>query len=71
MMESVELILYGAFEAPKDDIFYLPEEHPDRVLLRANTIDHQVENYEKYRKHLKKTIHAVTSTGAAFLQGME
>lgn len=50
MLNQVEIILYTAFDAPKDDIFYLPEDHPDLALLNANTFEHSIENYPKYKK---------------------
>ena len=49
MLDSVEIILYNACMTPKDDIFYLPEDHPDILLLRANTHEHTIENYPKYK----------------------
>jgi hypothetical protein len=29
MLEQAELVLYNSFNAPSDDIFYLPDDHPD------------------------------------------
>ena len=29
MLEQAELVLYNSFNAPSDDIFYLPYDHPD------------------------------------------
>lgn len=48
-LESAELVLYSAFQAPRDDIFYLPEDHPYWQELLLHTNEHGIENYDKYK----------------------
>lgn len=71
MLDQVELILYNAFDAPKDDLFYLTEDHPDMVMIKANTVDHRIENYEKYTSQLKSTISSIAGGGAAIFKAVE
>lgn len=41
-IQNAELVLYQAFSAPLDDIFYLSEDHPDLEMLRNNTFIHEI-----------------------------
>lgn len=71
MLDQVEILLYTAFSAPIDDIFYLPEDHPELALLKANTFEHTVANYKKYNKELSLMMAAVTAAGVAVFKALE
>jgi hypothetical protein len=71
MLDTVEIILYNACAAPLDDIFYLPEDHPDMKRLKENTIEHEIENYQKYKTEITFTMNSVTAGGAAFFKALE
>jgi hypothetical protein len=71
MLDSMEIILYNACKTPKDDIFYLPEDHPDIVRLRKNTYEHTIETYPKYKWELTFTLNSVTAGGAAVFKALE
>lgn len=71
MLEQAELCLYNAFNAPSDDIFYLPEDHPDLELLRDNTFEHSIENYDKYKFQLRFTMNSIVAGGAAVFKALE
>ncbi len=70
-LEQAELVLYNAFNAPIDDIFYLPEDHPDLELLRDNTFEHSIENYDKYKSQLRFMMNSVVAGGAAVFKALE
>ena len=48
-LDSAEIMLYAAFDAQKDDIFYQEEDSADWQLLKAVTYQHEIENPEKYK----------------------
>lgn len=71
MLEQAELCLYNAFSSPTDDIFYLPDDHPDLELLRDNTFEHSIENYDKYKFQLRFTMNSIVAGGAAVFKALE
>jgi hypothetical protein len=47
-LDTADMILFAAFEAPIDDPFYLSEEHPDIKTLQKHITKIEIDNYEKY-----------------------
>lgn len=70
-LDMVELVLFAAFQAPRDDLFYLPADHPHWQQMFAHTHEHGIENYDKYRSQLKFTMNSISAAGAAAFRAME
>ena len=53
-LENVELHLFSAFKAPKDDIFYLDQDSETWTKLREKMVDVRAEgDLQKYKDQLK------------------
>ena len=64
-------MFYQAFNAPKDDIFYLPEDHPDWLMLKSVINEHGILNYPKYKSELRFLMNSVVAGGAAIFKALE
>ena len=70
-LQQLELCVYGAFRSPEDDLFYQDPDSPDWELMRQNLEISNIENQDKYKKELRKTLNNVLVGGAAVYKAME
>ena len=64
-------LLYAAFKAPLDDIFYQPRDSDDWKLLDAHTKLYEIENQDKYQWQLRFLMNSLVATGSASFKMME
>jgi hypothetical protein len=70
-MESVDLILFSAFEAPKDDIFFKNQQSDDWKRLKNYLQVVPISDYKKYESKYNTFITLLTTAGASVFKGLE
>ena len=70
-MDAVELVLFGAFQAPSDDLFYLSEESDEWKEFKRTIVEVKVIDEAKYRWKLRFVLNSITASGAAIFRGLE
>ena len=68
---GVELRLFGAFEAPYDDIFYQSIDDDDWKMMNRNLIISELRDQRKYLKELRQTMNSIMVSGASVLKCKE
>ena len=70
-LDASELVLFGAFQAPKDDLFYLSEDSETWKIFKRALIEVKISDEEKYRWKLRFVLNSITASGAAIFRGLE
>ena len=63
--------MFGAFKAPKDELFYQEIDSDDWQLMNRNLIVSQIRDQAKFRKEMRFTMDRVMSGGASVLKSTE
>ena len=70
-IDTADLILFSAFDAPKDDIFYQSQDSEDWNRMKNHMEVVPIDNYQKYESTYKFFIQALVAAGAAVFKGLE
>ena len=70
-LDDFSTVLYAAFQAPDDDIFYQSRDSDDWKLLDQHTKMYEIENQEKYQWQLRFLMNSIVATGSAAFKMME
>jgi hypothetical protein len=70
-IDTADLILFSAFDAPQDDIFYQSQDSDDWHRMKTHMEIVPIHNYLKYETSYKFFISALVAAGAAVFKGLE
>lgn len=70
-LDTIEIVLFSAFEAPLTDPFYLNPEDAQMVCLKQHIETIEVDDYETYKWRLRFLLDTITASGAAVFRGLE
>ena len=70
-IDTADLILFSAFDAPEDDIFYQSQNSDSWLIMKNHMEVVPINNYPKYESAYKFFIAALVAAGAAVFKGLE